>query len=194
MLNEPYVSDRTLAGNPYKTFNEQIISAIESVETHSHLKIVELLNDAGWMEILDYALDLNKQNVLWATHNYAPMYDWNPDGSYYVDSAFTWNGQYYPAGWSNATIYTAWRIIVRAEKIHSWNKPWINTEFSKVTTQTGWQIWYNTVLSVFAQYNITGWTFHCYSSAPSKEGGWNINDPATQQAIMNVIRPFMVQP
>jgi hypothetical protein len=194
LLNEPWVSDQLLAGNDYKIFNEDIISAIESVETNSHLKIVELLtSDPTYEEIIDTAVDISKPNVLWATHRYSPMYDWDPDGSYYHGS-FTWHGQYFPAGWGNGTTYVAWRIIRCAEKIHTWNKPWINTEFSKFITQAYWKDWFNSVLSTKAEYKVTGWTLHCYCSDPNSEPGWNIKDPATQQEIMNVISPYMTQP
>jgi len=191
-LNEPYVSDVSLAGNAYKSFNEQIISAIESVETQSHLKIIELLvSSPTYEEVIDTAVDVNKANVLWATHRYNPMTDWDPNGSYYHGS-FTWHGQYFSAGWGNGTTYVAWRIIRCAEKIHSWNKPWINTEFGKVITQTNWQVWFDVVLRTKAEYNVTGWALWCYCHDPNAEAGWNINDQPTRQQIMSQISPYMV--
>jgi hypothetical protein len=194
IMNEPFVENVMLAGNEYQGFNEEIISAIEAVETQSHIKIVELLLvGSTWDEILNTALDVNKPNVVWATHRYNPMTGWNPTGNYY-HAAFTWNGKYFPEGWGNGTTYVAWRIIRCADKIHSWNKPWINTEFSKVVTQTGWQTWFGTVLSLKAQYYSTGWGLWCYSSDPNAEAGWDINDPATRPLIMNAISPYMAQP
>jgi hypothetical protein len=193
LLNEPCVLDSSLAGTAYKTFNENITTAIESAETTSHLKIVELLTlDPIWEEIVDTIMDIDKPNVVWATHYYAPMNSWDPKGRYYHGS-FTWNGQYFPEGWGNGTTYVAWRIIRCVEKIHSWNKPWINTEFSKIVTQADWIVWFNTVLETMADNNITGWTLHQYSSNPSAEWDWNINNPTVQLEIMNVIRPYMTQ-
>jgi hypothetical protein len=193
-LNEPWVSNKLLGGNDYKVFNEQIISAIESVEAKSHLKIIQLLNDAGWTEILDDAGDVNKQNVLWSSHCYYPMSNWDLNGRYWIDQSFTWNGKIIPQGWGNATTYVAWRLIRLADKIHGWNKPWINTEFSKIVTQTAWDVWFRAVLQTEADYNITGWALFCYSSNPNVETGRNIGNPTTGQQIMTVVAPYMVQP
>lgn len=194
MMNEPCVLDRSLAGSPYKTFNENLISAIEAAENTSHLKIIELLNiDPAWEEILDTALDVNNTNVVWATHSYYPLNNWDPNMSYWHESSFNWHGQYFPQGWGNGTEYVAYRLIIIADKIHSWNRPWINTEFSKVVTQTNWNLWFNTVLTTETENNITGWTLHCYSNNPDNEYDWNINNPTTQQLIMNVIRQYMIQ-
>ena len=191
ILNEPYVSDKTLAGQPYANFNAQVISSIESVETQSHLKIVELLHDSiGWSEILNTAQDINKPNMLWATHRYDPMYNWDPSASYYHDS-FTWNGQYFPEGWGNSTTYVASRIIIPATKIHSWNKPWIDTEFSKPVTQNGWDLWFNTVLTTNKENDITGWSLYCYNRNINFQPGYNINNQNTRQQIMSKLTPYM---
>lgn len=192
-LNEPTVSDETLAGDSYRVFNEEIISAVESVETNSHLKIVELVcAGTAYVEALDTAVDINKPNVLWATHRYTPMYDWDLNADYYHGS-FTWHGQYFPEGWGNGTLYVAWRIIRCAERIHGWNKPWIDTEFSRNVTQTYWKEWFEVVLETKATYNVTGWALWCYCSDTEAERGWNIKDPTTQQMIMSQISSYMVQ-
>jgi len=191
LLNEPNVADTSLAGNSYKAFNEQIISAIESAEIHSHLKMVELLTKTStWEEILSGSVDINKSNVVWATHHYAPMNNWDPNGRYYHGS-FTWQGQNYPEGWGNGTIYVAWRVIQVANQIHSWSKPWMITEFSKDTTQTYWAKWLNVFLSLQAEESAAGWVFHCYAHDPQSESGWNINNPTTQQNIMSYLRPYL---
>lgn len=89
ILNEPSVVDSSKAGIAYKSFNEDIITSMETAESNSHVKIVELLLlNPDWQEIVNTALDVNKPNVAWATHNYAPMSNWDPNGRYY-HSAFT---------------------------------------------------------------------------------------------------------
>jgi hypothetical protein len=194
-VNEPSVppGSEAAAGSAYAGFNEEILSAIESVETQSHLKIVELLNNQpAWEEILDQAADIDKPNLIWATHRYSPMNEWNPAGPYYHND-FTWNGQPVAAGWGDGATYVAWRIVRVAEKIHSWHKPWINTEFSKVTTQAEWEKWFDAVLKVKTDYGITGWMVHCYCRNANDEPGWNIRNPTTQGLFMNVIRPYMIQ-
>ena len=193
-MNEPWVYDKTLAGTAYQTFNGQIISAMESVETQSHLKIIPLLFDSGWTEILDEAVDVNKPNVLWSSHPYYPATGWNPNGSAYIDQSFTWNGQVIPQGWGTQTQYLAYRLIRLANKIHSWNQPWITTEFGKPVTQTAWDVWFKTELQVEADNNITGWALFCYTHDPNKDPGYNICNPTTGQQIMTVISPYMVQP
>lgn len=190
LLNEPSVLDPSLAGTPYKSFNEDVITAIESAETISHLKIVELLHlDPIYEENIDTAVDISKQNVVWATHTYYPMTDWDPAANTYHD--FTFRGQYYPQDSTNMTTYVWWRIARCADLIHSWNKPWINTEFSKDTTQAYCEVWYRLVLETQAENNITGWTFHCYCSNPNGEWYWNINNSTTRQKIITIMQPFM---
>ena len=196
LLNEPAVLDKSLAGSEYKSFNEEIISAIESVETQPHLKLVELLIDNGsWSEITDTATDVSKSNVVWATHHYAP-YDWlnwdpKDPRSIWIEEPFTWHGKNIPAGWGNGTAYVAWRLIRLVDKIHAWNKPWIVTEFGFKVTRAYWEDWYSASLRTMAEYEISGWTFFCYSSDPSTEAGWNIKDPTTQQKIMPALNPYL---
>ncbi|MGA3405829.1 MAG: cellulase family glycosylhydrolase [Candidatus Bathyarchaeia archaeon] len=192
ILNEPNVPDTSLAGLSYKTFNEQIISAMESVETHPHLKIIELLRISGnAFEITEGASDVNMLNVLWATHHYEPMNSFDPNGKYWRSESFTWHNQLFPVGSGNGTTFVAWRTIRVAEKIHSWNKPWIITEFSKDVTQANWKYWYDITLKTMKEYDIAGWVFHLYCSNPSIEPGWNINAPATQQRVMEVLGPYL---
>jgi len=193
LLNEPFLwgKDKSLAGNDYKTFNEEIIAAIESVETRSHLKLVQLImNNDGWIEIIDTAVDISKSsNVVWTNHYYSPMNNWDPNGKYWHES-FTWHGQYFPQGWGNGTTFVAWRLIRVANRIHSWNKPWIITEFGKYVTQTYWKDWFNTVLRTQAEYNAAAWALWCYCSDPNFQAGWNINNPTTQQKIIGCLSAY----
>jgi len=193
LLNEPFVLDRSLAGNAYKTFNEEVISAIESMETASHLKLTQPLiddTDGAWLPITDVAMDVSEPNVLWATHNYSPMDTWDPTGKYWHDS-FTWHGQAFQEGWGNGTTYAAWTIIRVALKIHSWNRPWISTEFSKDTRQTLWKSWYDIVLQTMNENSISGWMYFCYISNPTSVAYWNINNPLTQQMLMPVLDSYL---
>jgi len=190
LLNEPQVSDTSLAGDDYKRFNEAMISGIETAETRQHLKLVEFLLDDSGEQILDGTEDLNESNVIWATHNYAPMASYDPNGNYWHEN-FTWHGKNFQTGWGNGTTYVAWSLIRLADKIHSWNKPWMSTEFSKNTTQPYWRDWFNTVLQTMSEYHIAGWIYFCYSSDPTKEVGWNIADSETQQMIMPALSPYL---
>ena len=195
LLNEPQVKTASIGGTPYANWNTAAISAMEAVETTRHIKIIELLMlNPAYTEILDQAIDVNKPNVIWCTHNYSPLNSWNPTGSYYRSSAYVWNGKTIAAGTGNGTQYVQWRSYLSATKVHSWNKPWISTEFSKSTSQTGYPIWFDATMKSMVQYNIVGWTIHCYNHAPSAEAGWNINDPTTQSRIMPLLKPYMVQP
>jgi len=190
LLNEPFVMptapNYSVAGSAYKTFNEDIISSIESVETRSHLKLVEpLIRGDLSEEIVDGAMDIDKTNVVWAFHYYAPITDWDPNGSYWHES-FTWHGQYYPAGWNNGTIYVTWRITRVCDMIRAWKKPLMVTEFAKDTTQTYWKEWYQLVLSILSDYVPSGLILHQYASDPQYEAGWNINNPTTQEKLMAI--------
>lgn len=195
ILNEPGVNNHSLSGSAYANWNTQVISSIESVETQSHLKIVELLRDgdSGW-EIIDSSVsDISKTNLLWAIHEYSPMSNYNPTGSYYHGD-FTWNGQHFSQGWGNGTVYVAWKIIISAEMVHDWNKPWIITEWGKVVTETYWTSWFRTVLETMTNYNVAGWVIHEYVGNPNNsEWDWNINNPTTQQEIMNLVHAYMMQ-
>jgi Cellulase (glycosyl hydrolase family 5) len=194
LLNEPSVPVSSLASIPYKTLNEQIISGIESVEKRSHLVLVQLLmNDqnGSWIEFTDEAAAINKPNVVWATHHYAPMNSWNPSGRYWHDS-FRWNGQTYAEGWGNGTVYAAWRVVRVADRISSWNAPWISTEMSKNLTQSHWDQWYQVVLGVMASYHISGWAYFCYSRMVNTENGWNIHDPTTATAILPLLGSYEI--
>jgi len=191
LFNEPFVLDDSLAGIAYKTFNENIISAIESVETKSHLKLVELLMDhPSWMEIVGGAMDLNKANVAWALHYYAPMTGWDPNGSYW-HQPYTWLGQQYPEGWGNATTFVIWRIGRVADKVRQWNKPLLVTEFAKDTGQQNWKQWYDVVLSTLAQYGNSALILHEYASNQQYNVGYNINNPTTQLGVMNVLDSYL---
>jgi hypothetical protein len=182
----PTAPNYSVAGSAYKTFNEDIISSIESVETRSHLKLVEpLIRGDLSEEIVDGAMDIDKTNVVWAFHYYAPITDWDPNGSYWHES-FTWHGQYYPAGWNNGTIYVTWRITRVCDMIRAWKKPLMVTEFAKDTTQTYWKEWYQLVLSILSDYVPSGLILHQYASDPQYEAGWNINNPTTQEKLMAI--------
>jgi hypothetical protein len=189
LVNEPIVSTNSLVGSYYKSFNEAMISAIESVETQSHLKIIELLRDRTDNEIIPGALDVGKSNVVWANHLYAPV-PYYPTGSYWHD-AFTWHGRYLPAGWGNGTTYVAWRLIRVASLIHGWNRPWMNTEFSKLVSEPHWVDWLGTVMSTMVEQSVTGWYYFCYSSDPTKYLGWNIRESTTQQLVFPILKPYL---
>lgn len=187
LLNEPNVLNDSLAGNAYKIFNENIISAIESVETKSHLKVVELLmSDPDWQEIVDGATDLDKSNVAWAFHYYAPMTGWDPNASYWHGS-FTWLGKNYPEGWGNGTTYVIWRISRVGDKVRHWNRPLVVTEFAKDTTQPDWKQWYDVVLSTIAYYDSSGLILHEYGNNPQFNVGYNINNPTTRLDVISVL-------
>ena len=192
LLNEPSVSDTSLAGTYYKTFNEQIISAIESVETQSHVKFVELLRDQYDREVTNGAMDISKTNVVWATHHHY-VSNWDPNGTYWHDS-FTWHGKYFAAGNGNGTTYIAWRLIAVSSTIHGWNRPWIGTEVTKPVTDAYWKNWYSIVLSTMAEQLITGWLFYCYSSDLTWEIGWNLASPTIRQQIMPILSPYLAAP
>jgi hypothetical protein len=186
LLNEPNVPDNDASkiGSYYKAFNEAIISAIESVETRSHLKLVQFLLTANaWQEILDGSMDTSKPNVAWASHYYSPATNWDPNGKYWQGS-YTWNGQTYPEGWANGASYVTSRLSTVGNWIQARNKPWIITEFAKDTTQTYWKDWYNDVLGTVVPYDPTGLVVHLYTRNPGFESGWNINNPTTQQDVM----------
>lgn len=193
LLNEPLTTKTALAGNSYKTFNENVISAIESVETRSHLKLIPLLlnvmNYHGyyWVEITNEAVDVSNSNVVWTSHHYSGVSNWDPNGNYWHD-AFTWQGKPLNAGYGNGTVYSAWRIARVAQQIHMWNKPWIVTEFSKKVTETGWQNWYRATINAMKENKIASWSFFDYTSNTTHEVGWNIADPTTQNQIMPVLR------
>lgn len=188
LLNEPIVSDNSLAGVQYKNFNEQIISGIESTEVKPHVKIIQLLlND--WEEILDTASDVDKPNVMWSTHRYTS--NWDPSGRFYHE-ALVWNGKYFESGWGNGTLYVAWRIIRDALAIHGWNKPWINTELGMDTTVPHWSDWFDLVLKTKTEYDATGWGLWFYCSDVTFIPSWNMKDPATQKSIMSAIIPYVL--
>jgi len=192
LLNEPLVPDASLAGNYYKTFNEQVISAIESVETRSHLKLIPLLRNAVEEEITGQSVDVSKSNVVWVSHIYAPMNNWDPNGNYWHDS-FTWHGKYLPKGYGNGTTFVAWKLVSVAAKIHSWNRPWMNTEFAKQVTQTYWKSWFKIVMDTMTEQQIAGWQYYSYSLDPSKDAGWNIKDPSTQAQVIPVLQDYLGQ-
>jgi hypothetical protein len=194
LLNEPLTTTTALAGSSYKTFNEKVISAIESVETTSHLKLIqELLNVMNyhgyyWTEITNGAVDVSKSNVVWTSHHYTGLDSWTPTGSYWHDS-FTWQGKTLSAGYGNGTVYAAWRVARVAQQIHMWNRPWIVTEFAKKTTEAGWQSWYGATINAMKQNTIASWAFFCYDSYLTDGNmAWNIANPTTQNQIMPVLK------
>jgi hypothetical protein len=195
-MNEPYLTSSTdyLAGSGYATFNEQLISAIESVETQSHLKLVELVYKSAndWEEIVSGTVDIAKPNVVWVTHYYAPMDSYDPNGKYWVAENFTWNGQQFQSSWHNGSTYIAWRLIRVVSMIHSWNKPWFNDEFSKDTAQANWQSWLGSVMQISTQYQIAGWWYFCYThNTDNTDSGWNLNIASVANAVMAVLEPYM---
>jgi hypothetical protein len=202
LVNEPQVlsngTSYSLIGSSYKTFNEDIISSIESVETESHLKLVEPLIDLGsgddWNWPMDGAMDVGKANVVWAYHYYFPMSGWDPNGSYYHGS-FTWRGRYYGEARGNGTLYVIWRITTICDKLSAWNKPLMVTEFAKDTTQTYWKEWYKLVLQITSTtYDPSGWILHQYCSDPQyivDNGGWNINNPTVQQEVLPIVMSYL---
>jgi hypothetical protein len=201
LVNEPQVlsnpTSYSLIGSAYKTFNENIISSIESVETKSHLKTVEPLIDLGtgdnWDWPMQGAMDVDKANVAWAFHYYQPMTGWDPSGSYWHDS-FTWNGQYYPQSRDNGTIYVIWRITRICDTLRAWNKPLMVTEFGKDTTQTYWKEWYKLVLSTITSYGASGWIIQQYCHNPQyivDNAGWNIGNPTIQQSVLPIVMSYL---
>jgi hypothetical protein len=201
LINEPQVLSNapnfsySLAGSAYKTFNENIISSIESVETTSHLKLVEPLFDLGtgnrWDPMVDGAMDVDKTNVAWAFHFYNPMTGWDPNGSYWHES-FTWRGQYYRQASANGTIYVIWRITRVCDKIRTWNKPLTVTEFGKNTqTETYWKEWYQLVLDTLSVYAPSGYIIHEYGRDPQFNPGFNLVNPTTQQSVLPIVMPYL---
>jgi hypothetical protein len=191
LLNEPMVSDSSLGGASYKVFNEQIISAIESVEMQPHLKLIEPLRDSTWLEITKGWMDVSKPDVVWASHLYVPWSSYNPNGRYWRNDSFTWHGKYFLAGWGNGTTFVAWSLIRIATQVHSWNRPWINSEFSKKVSETYWKDWFETALSTMAEQNVASWFYFVYDRNTAFDSGWNIGDPSTRQAIMPILQQYL---
>jgi aryl-phospho-beta-D-glucosidase BglC (GH1 family) len=189
-INEPCVSDESLAGSAYKTFNEEIIDAVESVETRSHIKIIELLVISGSCEeILSSALDIARSSVVWATHRYQPWGDYDPS-----ELAYCYDYDSRQWGWYTMDKYIYWRVRRCADEIHSWSKPWLNTEFGKGTASANWSEWLNLVLDVKDTFQASGWTYHCYTRGGSNiEDNKNIIDGSGQprQEILNILRAYM---
>jgi hypothetical protein len=189
--------NKELAGNNYKEFNENVISAIESVETKGHLKLIQVLIDVEnykWIDVTDEAVDVAKSNVVWSSHHYAPSKDnWDPNRKYWHDS-FMWQGRYFTAGSDNATVYAAWRVARVAQKVHGWNRPWFVTEFAKVVTANSWQAWYTAVTSTMKENQVAAWIFFCYCRDLAHEAGWNLADPATLLQILPVLKQGLGAP
>jgi hypothetical protein len=194
-MNEPFLTSSTdyLAGSGYENFNEHLISAIESVETNSHLKLVEAVYDSqdDWVELTSGTKDIQKSNVVWVMHYYSPVSSYDPNGSYSVGESFTWNGVNFQPGSYNGSTYIAWRIIRIANMVHGWNKPLLNDEFSKDTTQANWQSWLSSVMQVTTQYQVAGWWYFCYTHNTGTETGWNLNIASVANAVMPILDLYM---
>jgi hypothetical protein len=191
--------NKELAGNNYKEFNENVISAIESVETKGHLKLIQVLIVVpGWTPITDEAVDVDKSNVVWASHHYDPVGGpdrggWDPGGSYWHGS-FMLHGQYFSDGWGNGTAYAAWNVANVAQRVHAWNRPWTVSEFGKRVTQAHWQEWYVVLINTMRENQVAAWIFFCYDHDPTKGQGWNLRDQATQEQIMPILRQYLLSP
>jgi hypothetical protein len=192
--NEPYLTSSTdyLAGSDYANFNIQLISAAESVETAPHLKLVETVYNSTthWV---DYpgTVDIAKTNLVWVMHYYAPMQSYDPNGSYWVEASFTWNGVTIREGWHNGSTYIAGRIIRVANMVHGWSKPLIITEFGKDTSQANWQSWLGTVMQITTQFQVTRWFWQLYGHDASQYPTWNLNTPSVAAAVMPILDPYM---
>jgi hypothetical protein len=175
-FNELATSSTSDAGTAFASFNNGWISAIEQGEgSNSHLKIVEfLLSASAWTEIFTSPyVSGSHENVLLATHNYSPMNSWNPDTD---------------------TDYVLKREQSAANAAHNAGFPWIDTEWSKDTTQSQWQSFYQTVLQGYSQYNAAGWAYFCYDSNPSSQSHWNLNNAAIAAEVLPILQPTMTQP
>jgi aryl-phospho-beta-D-glucosidase BglC (GH1 family) len=182
-FNEMTAADSSLGGTPFANFNNGWITAVEQGEgSNSHLKIAEfLMLDPAYVEIFTSPYVSNTHsNVLLATHNYEPMSSWDPNSS------------------SEGITYVLSREQAAANAAHSAGYPWINTEWSKATSQNQWQSFYQTVLQGFSQYNSAGWAYFCYDSNPNAEQtpltSWNLNNSTTATQVLPILSPYMVQP
>jgi hypothetical protein len=181
-FNEMTVANSSLGGTPFANFNNGWITAIEQGEgSNSHLKIAEfLMLDPAYVEIFTpLYVSGTHSNVLLATHNYEPMSSWDPNGS-------------------EGTSYVLSREQAAANAANSASYPWIDTEWSKATSQNQWQSFYQTVLQGFSQYNSTGWAYFCYDSNPNAEESlstsWNLANSTTVTQVLSILSPYMVQP
>lgn len=182
-FNEMTVTYSSLGGTLFANFNNGWITAIEQGEgSNSHLKIAEfLMLDPAYVEIFTSPYVSNTHsNVLLATHNYEPMSSWDPNSS------------------SEGITYVLSREQAAANAAHSAGYLWINTEWSKATSQNQWQSFYQTVLQGFSQYNSAGWAYFCYDSNPNAEESlltsWNLANSSTAAQVLPILSPYMVQP
>lgn len=188
LFNEPSIRDKTSAyPGVYATFAETIIDAIEAVETVAHLKIVMMLV-AGQSaeEVVDEQRDIARNNTVWATHMYTPWGNYDPTAlNYGYDyTTGTW-------GWITNDKYVYWRMRRCSDKVTSWGKQLINTEFGKGTNYTGWDIYLTTVLTNLRLFNAWGWVFHAYDKGDPN--GFSVVDAAgnTRPQVLAVLTPFM---
>jgi hypothetical protein len=163
------------AGTPFANFNNGWVSAIENGENSvtggvSHLKIIEALWNWNWQyQFTAPYVAGTHSNIIVATHNY--------------DS------------YSSAdTTGVVAKITGMANAVHASNLPWIDTEFAKDISQSGWQNWYTTVLSAFKNLNIVGWADFMYCSDTSAQTGWNLNNPTTGPQVLPYLQQYMTQP
>jgi hypothetical protein len=174
-FNEMTVTDSSLGGTPFANFNNGWITAIEQGEgSNSHLKIVEFLLADVEIFTPPYVSGTHS-NILLATHNYNPYSSWDPNSS-------------------EGISYVLSKEQAATNAAHSAGCPWIDTEWSKATSQNQWQSFYQTVLQGFSQYNSAGWAYYCYDSNPNAEGGWNLADSSTAAQVLPILSPYMVQP
>lgn len=188
LLNEPYVSFNNvkLGGDAYTEFNEQIISSIESAETHPHLKLIEFLRDHWDHEIAMTAVDVSRPNCVWAIHeNRMP---WDPSGEYSIEEPFVWHGRSFKAGYVNGTVFLASWIVGVAGRINGWNKPWISSEFSAWVNDTHWRDWLRESLDLMSEYHSSGAVWWCYSDENPE---WSLSNQNTRQQVMSVLGPYM---
>ena len=165
------------AGAPFASFNNGWVSAVEQGEGgNSHLKIVQMLLDAGTCTYITTSpfVEGLHANIMIATHDYAPMNGWT--------------------GSSSQISYVKTRYQRLATAVHSAGYPIIDTEWSKDTGQTDWQSFYQTLLGAFASNNAAGWSYYCYDSNPSSQAGWNLNNSTVASQVLPYLHPYMTQP
>jgi hypothetical protein len=178
-FNELVTPSASDGGAPFANFNNGWISAIESGEGgNSHLKIVETLLAQPWTDIFTppYVAGTHN-NVLLASHDYAPMQSWHP---------------------SSDISYVQSKLAMYANNVHGAGFPWIDTEFSKSQDQANFQSFFTTTLDSFESNNAAGWAYWCYCSdanvGASGSATWNINNAAIANQIMPILQSYMTLP
>ena len=176
-FNELATSNDADAGAAFANFNNGWISAIEQGEgSNSHLKIVQMLLDAGsWTYITTSPyVEGTHTNIILATHDYSPMNGWT--------------------GSSAQISYVETRYQGLASAVHSAGLPIMDTEWSKDTTQTNWQSFDQTLLGAFTSNNAAGWSYYCYDGSTSAQTGWNLNTPAIASTVLPILQAAMIPP